>query len=586
MKLKDNLTIVIATVASITVLLEIGCLLAFAYFQGVFSSQNLVSENYLLMSAIAASITLLSMLLTLALVRHKLSQLFEQPFNHFLQTIRRIEKGETSDFRHSNPQCEEMLTCIKSLEDMRRQLDINHKSMEKLAYYDKLTGLPNRESLTQTLKMTINAAKRKDEHFAVLFLDLDEFKSINDTLGHEVGDLLLAEVSQRIQSLLRESDFVVRKDLDTSKRNPNLVARLAGDEFTILITEILAPSMVSKVAKRILDALTDPFTLHQHEVQIGASIGISIYPQDGETAEELLKNADFAMFEAKHGGKNRFEFFTKEMNQQAKKRLEMERSLKLALENNEFTLYYHPRITSQGDKIAGFEALIRWESPERGLVSPAEFLSVAEETVLICEIGYWVIKQVCQFIAECHTHGHEDVSVSINLSRMQIYRGDTHEVLASLLKLFNIPGESIEIEVAESGILKDEKVAIEFLKKLKTLGVSLSLDDFGIGYTSISLLQKLPLDVLKIDRSFVNYDDSGDKTKQLFKSVIDIAKNFNLETVASGVEHEHQLQFVRSTECDYVQGYYFSKPLPQDKALDFLTDWPQRQAEPSISQAQ
>mgnify|MGYP000258701216 CR=1 FL=1 len=501
---------------------------------------------------------------------------FDKSFDFINAYIKSIGDGHAPP-KIDGAQAEEVVGVISSLEEMRKTVNIHQKSMEKLAYYDKLTGLPNREFLQQELKIMISSAKRRNKHFAVLYLDLDEFKIINDSLGHDIGDLVLAEVSKRLQELLRGSDVINRKkqsDSDTPEEDgKGMVARLAGDEFTLLLGDIEDPSDVAVIAKRILEKIADSFIVQQHDVSVSASIGVAIYPQDGEDDVSLLRNADYAMLEAKKQGKNHYTYYTEEMNVIAARRAKMEASIRSALEHNEFNLHFHPRVEPNGHKVVGFEALIRWQHPELGFVVPSEFIPLAEETILICEIGNWVFESVCIQLRHLIDSGFPDIKVSVNLSTMQIHRGDTYNILKTYMNLYNIPGKNFELEVTEAGVLKDEKLAIDLLNKFRDLGISIALDEFGTGYSSISFLQNLPIDVVKIDRSFISENEENYSSRQLFKSVIGIAKNLDLVTVANGIEHEHQLSIVKEVNCDFVQGYYYSKPIPSDEILQFLQTW-------------
>ncbi|OUS24780.1 hypothetical protein A9Q99_23590 [Gammaproteobacteria bacterium 45_16_T64] len=525
-------------------------------------------DNIVEFSLFSSVATFCVVLITLLVVRINVNRLFLKKMTEVKDFVQDMAEN-SSELEQQD--LDEIGVIYHSLENMKQNLDITHKSMQKLAYFDKLTGLPNRASLQQELVASLSSAKRKNESFAVIFIDLDNFKEVNDTLGHKVGDLLLIEASKRIKKQLRGSDYIVREQLGELESGESILARLAGDEFTVLVNGIEGPNGASKVAQRILDGLSNPFVFDQREVQLGASLGIAIYPQDGQEAEELLKHADMAMFEAKNGGKNSFEFFTKEMSALAFQRLTMESSIRKALDHQEFILHFHPRVSLEDEGIVGFEALIRWNSPELGFVVPSQFIPIAEESMLICEIGYWVIDNACQHIKYWKENGYPDIRISINLSSMQIYRGDTYNMLKTLITLHDIEGKNIEIEVTESHILEDEDRSIEFLNKLRTLGVTIALDDFGTGYSSLKYLQKLPIDVLKIDRSFIIDMETNDSTKQVLKSIFEIANNLHIITVASGIENRKQLDMVKEFKCNFVQGYYFSKPLPESEAFTYLT---------------
>ncbi len=515
--------------------------------------------------------TFCAILFALLIVRIYVNRLFLQRMDKVKDIMQEIGENEGSAEDIIIQESDEIGEIYHSLEAMKRKLEISHKSMKRLAYFDKLTGLPNRASLQQELSASLSAAKRKNENFAVIFLDLDNFKEVNDSLGHKVGDLLLIEVSNRIKKQLRGSDYIIREELGELDTGKSLLARLAGDEFTLLINEIDGPNAASKVAQRILDGLSHPFILDQNEIHMGASMGIAIYPQDGVDADELLKNADLAMFEAKNGGKNNVEFFTKAMSAIVFQRLSMESNIRKALDKQEFVLYFHPRITLNNETIAGFEALIRWNSPDLGFVLPNQFIPIAEDSMLICEIGYWVIDNTCQHIKYWKENGYPDIRVSINISSMQIYRGDTYNMLKTLMSLYNIEGKNLEIEVTESHILDNEGISIDFLNKLRSLGITVALDDFGTSYSSLRYLQKLPIDVLKIDRSFIVDMEENKSTMQLLKSIFDIANSLDIITVASGVENAKQINIIKDFQCDFVQGYYYSQPLPAEEAFTYLS---------------
>ncbi len=573
MKLQDKLLLSVMPIS-------IGCAIAqgagaFWYYTSIKTNSTLSTaaplETAIDFALFSSLTTFCAIFLALLIVRIYINRLFLQRMDKVKDIMQEIGEngGGTEDI--TTQESDEIGEIYHSLETMKRKLEISHKSMKRLAYFDKLTGLPNRASLQQELSASLSAAKRKNEHFAVIFLDLDNFKEVNDSLGHKVGDLLLIEVSNRIKKQLRGSDYIVREELGELDTGKSLLARLAGDEFTLLINEIDGPNAASKVAQRILDGLAHPFILDQNEISVGASMGIAIYPQDGVEADELLKNADLAMFEAKNNGKNNFEFFTKAMSAIAFQRLSMENSIRKALDKQEFVLYFHPRIALDNESIAGFEALIRWNSPDLGLVLPSQFIPIAEESILICEIGYWVIDNACQHIKYWKENGYPDIKVSINLSSMQIYKGDTYNMLKTIMSLYNIEGRHLEIEVTESHILDNEDISIGFLNKLRSLGITVALDDFGTGYSSLRYLQKLPIDVLKIDRGFIADMEENQSTLQLLKSIFDIANSLGIVTVASGVENYKQINVIKDLQCDFVQGYYYSQPLPAEEAFTYLS---------------
>ncbi len=539
--------------------------------------QSEINQVLWQIAMIVFAVILSVILIILMLAYRHVSKLLLDPIYRLKDMVTSIGEGNVRVPIPADIKSDEFGELYDSIQKMRLNLNKSQEQVKQLAYYDDLTGLPNRITLRQELDAMINNSQRSELHFAVVFVDLDNFKDINDTLGHDMGDILLKEVSSRILKNIRNDDYVVRqrdhdiaKDCATVEPREHVVARLGGDEFTLLLGNIENVAVISKVVKRILDSFLQPIKLGEHDSVVGASMGIAIYPQDGRTADELLKNADLAMYEAKKSGKNNFEFFSKEMNAVALQRLALESNLRRALDRSEFVLYYQPRILASDEHVDGFEALIRWNNRELGIVPPNQFIPFAEESLLICEIGYWVLDNACQQIRQWVDEGYSDICVSVNLSPKQIYRGDTFHMIETAMKYHGVQGRNLEIEITESGLLKDEKVAIEFLENVKGLGVRLALDDFGTGYSSLSYLRKLPIDILRIDRSFV-VDVVGDgDTANILESIIELAGKLSLKTVAEGVETVQQLELLNDLGCDYIQGYYYSKPLPLDKANEYL----------------
>lgn len=468
-------------------------------------------------------IVLVIIAIVLLMYQH-IRKLFLEPIYHLRQTVNQIGEGNLqSDIPHLVSK-DEFGELYDSIQKMRENLNSSQEQVKQLAYFDELTGLPNRITLKHELKAAINRASRNQSLFAVVFIDLDNFKDVNDTLGHDMGDLLLKRVSERIQKNIRTDDYMVRSDEDhlLPRGDGHLIARLGGDEFTLLLNDVDNVGAVSRIVRRLMTSLSQPVMLGEHTMSSGASMGIAIYPQDGDSAEELLKNADLAMYEAKKAGKNHFEFFSREMNALALQRLALESNLRKALDHNEFRLFYQPRVRSSNTEMDGFEALIRWESPQMGFVAPNEFIPFAEESMLICEIGFWVLNTACQQIARWVGAGYRDLIVSINLSPVQIFKGDTYHMIETALRVNGVDGKNLEVEITESGLLKDEKAAIEFLHKVRGLGVRVALDDFGTGYSSLSYLRKLPIDVLKIDRSFI-VDMVSKHSSSILESIIELA---------------------------------------------------------------
>jgi diguanylate cyclase (GGDEF)-like protein/PAS domain S-box-containing protein len=422
---------------------------------------------------------------------------------------------------------------------------------------DALTGLANRGLLRDRLGQAISYAHRYDHPIWALFVDLDRFKFVNDTLGHQAGDILLKEVSNRLQAVVRDTDTV---------------ARMGGDEFVLVLPERSDAGLSTGIVQRIMEAIAQPLTIEGHEFFISCSIGVAVYPADGETAEELIKHADVAMYRAKETGRNNFQFYTPAMNERALERLHIEGDLRNALEREEFTLHYQPQVDLRSGKIVGVEALIRWQHPELGMVSPVRFIGMAEENGLIIPIGAWVIREACLQNKAWQLSGLEPVRMSVNLSARQFAQQDLVESIANSLREADLAPEYLEIELTESLVMADVDRAIGILRELKALGVKLSIDDFGTGYSSLSYLKRFPIDVLKIDRSFVNDITIDPDDAAIVASIISLAHSLRLQVIAEGVETEDQLVYLCEHDCDQMQGYFFSRPVTADAITSMLKD--------------
>ena len=433
-----------------------------------------------------------------------------------------------------------------------------------LAYYDNLTGLPNRTFYKELVSRALLLAKRHHWIIAVLFIDLDDFKRINDTLGHDVGDELLRTVGDIIRSCTRKSDVIARSDEDELE---NVVARLGGDEFVVLLNELAHAQDASLVARRILKELARPFTLAGREVFVSASIGVALSPMDGADAEELLKNADVAMYHAKSQGRNNYQFYAKSMNDTALQRLDLENDLRKALDRDEFLLHYQPTVDARTRTIHGAEALVRWRHPNKGMISPGEFIPLAEETGLIVQLGEWVLRTACAQNKAWQDAGIKPLRVAVNLSRRQFDQEGLPEVISKALRDSGLDPQYLELEITESTIMKNPEKAATTLHRLKGMGISLSIDDFGTGYSSLGNLRKFPLDTLKIDRSFVMHITTNSDDAAITTAIIAMAHSLKLGVIAEGVETEDQQSFLSELACDSVQGYLFSKPV---SAEDFV----------------
>ena len=439
-------------------------------------------------------------------------------------------------------------------EDVTIQREQDDK-LRDLATLDSLTGLPNRGVFNDRLDHAIHKAHRNSSRLAVFFLDLDHFKNINDSLGHRAGDLLLCEVANRLKLCVREGDTV---------------ARLGGDEFTIILEDIRSVQYVAKVADKIFDILSKLYLLETTEVNVSPSIGISLYPADGRDADILLRNADAAMYHAKKSGRNNFQFYSAEMNAQAAKRLAMETSLRRAVEHNEFYIHLQPQIDLRKGHISGAEALLRWDSDEWGHVSPAEFVPILEDIGLIGEVGEMVLQQACEAYMSLKDKLDPDFKMAVNLSGRQFHGGQLASFIRSQLARTGMSAKNLELEITESILMDDADLAITTLKELSELGITIAIDDFGTGYSSLSYLKRFPLDVLKIDRSFVRdvNDDADDAA--IVDAILAMSRRLQLDVVAEGVETPEQLAFLQAHDCHRVQGYFFSKPLILAEFVDFV----------------
>ena len=454
---------------------------------------------------------------------------------------------------------------IQDISDRKR----TEEKIIYLAYHDSLTGLPNRSFFKQSLTNELNHAERHGNMVGLLFLDLDHFKHINDSFGHGAGDQILCDVAKRITKCVRTSDNTSR--IDGHLSSPK-VTRFGGDEFAVLLTDISRIEDAARVAQRLIDLLSEPFIIEAQEVFIGASIGITVYPMGGSDADTLLKNADVAMYHAKESGRNNYQFFTKSMNRMAFERLTLETRLHKALENDEFRLYYQPQLDLKTGKIVGVEALIRWQQPEMGLVSPLEFIPLAEETGLIVPIGDWVIRTACAQNSAWQRANYPPVRMAVNVSGRQLKQKELIAVVYGALKDTGLDPGWFELELTENSIMQTLEASLAMLNRLKAIGIRLSIDDFGIGYSSFNHLKRFPVDTLKIDRSFVKDIPDNSDTKAIIKAMIAMAKGLNMRVIAEGVQAEGQLRFLREQGCDWMQGYLFSRPVPGDEITTFLAE--------------
>ncbi|MED1781568.1 EAL domain-containing protein [Brevibacillus fortis] len=423
----------------------------------------------------------------------------------------------------------------------------SEETIHHLAYHDALTDLPNRRMYVQQLSKEMMQAKRFQSTLAVLFLDLDRFKDVNDSFGHDVGDMLLIEASKRLQACLKPGDAV---------------ARLGGDEFTIMQNQLQDRSEATALAEQIMNQLQRPFELDGHVFNVSCSIGIALYPQDGDNPEDLLKRADTALYTVKSRGKNGYDFFDPTMEAKSLERILMENEMRKAIEQEQFQIYYQPKIDIVTSAMTGMEALVRWVHPELGIIPPNRFIPIAEETGMILALGEWILKQACKQNKIWHDQGYT-LKVSVNLSARQIYQKDLVEMIKDILRETNLSPDWLELEITESIFVKMEE-ATAVLQQIRDIGIQISIDDFGTGYSSFSYIKSLPVDTIKIDASFIRDIHHNQESQAIVKAIVTIAQSLKMNVIAEGIELHDQVAALKENGCDHGQGYLFSKPLPTD----------------------
>ncbi|MEA3242260.1 MAG: EAL domain-containing protein, partial [Pseudomonadota bacterium] len=430
---------------------------------------------------------------------------------------------------------------------------------ERLAHHDALTGLPNRLLFLDRLQQAIKKAHREDNQLAVLFVDLDRFKQINDSLGHAMGDAVLKAVARRLQGCLREDD---------------VVARLGGDEFTIIMDALHKPQHAMVLAQKLIRSVQRPVRHDDHELYVSASVGISLYPQDGQNADVLLQNADAAMYKAKDEGRSNFQFYTADMTELAFERVLMEAHLHRALEKKQFVVYYQSQVDLLSGELTGLEALVRWQHPELGLLSPTKFISLAEDTGLILPLGKWVLQTACRQIAAWHKADLYPGRIAVNLTGNQLKNDKVLPTIEQILEESSCQPDWLELEITESVIMEQHGRSFNILQKIKELGIELAIDDFGTGYSSLSHLKRLPVSRLKIDRSFIRDIPQDSSNKAITRAVIAMGKSMGLKVIAEGVETMAQKAFLQAEQCDEIQGYIYGPPLPAEQMTGVLSSQP------------
>ena len=483
-------------------------------------------------------------------------ELFGETFREYLQELLQVlenetsvtfeyilrEQGRTFSVQAFTPGPGRLATLFEEITERKK----SEEQIQQMAYYDALTGLPNRTLMLDRLNRAIARSARDKCSLAVLFLDLDRFKTVNDTLGHSTGDTLLIEVSQRLRGFVRSSDTL---------------ARLGGDEFVVVVADLDKEVNAAHVAQKLIDSLEAPFSISGHELHISTSIGVALFPEDGTAAETLLKNADMAMYAAKESGRSNYNFYSMEMNQKAHDRLTMEENIRGALERGEFFLEYQPIVNPATFAISAAEALVRWNHPGLGRVAPDQFISLAEDTGLIIPLGEWVLRSACGMITSMRENGLPAVRIAVNVSSKQIERQNFADIVRKTLQETGADPAFLEIELTESCLMKHSAANIAEIFGLRELGISIAIDDFGTGYSSLGYIKTLPIDHIKIDRSFINDIKTSQNDQAIVESIVTMSQKLGIRNIAEGVETADQVLFLQGLNCDEIQGYYFHRPL-------------------------
>lgn len=530
---------------------------------------GLITEEDMLLSSSAYKVYLfwflvVVMLMSIVIIRAQVNSVLTYPVDVLRKLVAKFKKGE---YEHDATQLgsDELKLLADDVKTLSQGLSENSETVKNLAYYDSLTGLPNRITFDVNLSKALNHCERTNSVLALLFIDLDNFKEANDIYGHQAGDELLKETAIRLESCLRSADLVSRKVESTADWAGDIVVRLGGDEFTIILTDIEQAHQASMVAQRVVDVLSHPFNIADADISIGASIGIAMYPVDGTTTDRLIKSADLAMYEAKQKGRNNYKFFTKALNEAVAKRLEIESSLRKAIEEDEFFLVFQPKVRLSDGEVVSVEALVRWQHPQSGVLLPEQFMGVAEDSSMVIDIGRLVLNKVCQQLNRWRSDGREGIKVSINLSSLQLLNNGLVGDLKDALRRYDLTGSNIEIELDEKALLANERSCIDLLNQFKIIGVESSLDNFGSGVLSLDYIRKFPIKQVKFDRRYIESLNDNFDEKAVLNALFELAKALSFDVVVEGVETQMQLYTIQKMPCDYAQGYFFTEPVRADE---------------------
>lgn len=499
----------------------------------------------------------------------RLRRRITEPLDGLLAAAAKIANGDF-DIRLKRRGTGEMALLHDVMKDMADRMHAHNSRATKLVYRDSLTGLPNRRLFMEHLNKAVAMSKRQQKRFALMFLDLDGFKHVNDSLGHQAGDRLLIDVSRRVERAVRDSDIVAATDWAPDVEG-NLVGRLGGDEFLVLLNDLAHPEDAAVVADRLLTELRAPIHLDKETVYVGASIGVTLYPDDAGDADSLLRNADVAMYQAKSSGKNTYKYYAAGMNVSASEQLKIQARLRESLDQGGFQLHLQPVFCSKTGSLLRAEALIRWTDAELGPVSPAIFIPIAESSGDVSRITKWVINEVCKRLAEWSGRLPEGFQIAFNMSNVDVLHGDIREVLRTAMESYRVDPARIVVEITESGLMSTGDRPIEVLESLRSLGVGLALDDFGTGYSSLSYLQRFPINELKIDRSFIAELTENPADQSIVRAILSMAHSMSLAVTAEGVETEEHLNLLRTLGCEKLQGYLFSPPMNADRFIQELS---------------